>query len=69
MAAVSVKRSIGFPNTYLLDIDYPVDSAIQHLNNRDQVLTKICLPGNKTPILRLSHPTGCTEPACFHSHL
>ena len=48
MAAVSVKRSIGFPNTYLLDIDYPLDSAIQHLNNRYQALTKICLPGNKT---------------------
>ena len=31
MAAVSVKRSIGFPNTFPR---YPVDSAIHLLNNR-----------------------------------
>ena len=49
MAAALVKRSIDFPNTYLLDSDFPVDSAIQRLNNRGQVLTKICLPENKTP--------------------
>ena len=48
MAAVSVKRSIGFPNTYLLDSDYPVGSVIQRLSNRSYVLPKICLPGNKT---------------------
>ena len=48
MAAVSVKRSNGFPNTYLLDSDYPVDSVIQRLINRGQVLAKICLPGNKS---------------------
>ena len=41
-------NAIGFANTYLLDSDYPVDSAIQRLNNQGQVLTKICLPGNKT---------------------
>ena len=29
--------TIGFPNTYPLDSDYPVDSAIQRLNNQDQV--------------------------------
>lgn len=48
MAAASVKRSVGLPNTYLLDSDYPVDSVIQRLSNRGQVLMKICLPGNKT---------------------
>ena len=48
MTAASVKRSVGFPNTYLLDSDYPVDSVIQRLSNRGQVLMKICLPGNKT---------------------
>lgn len=48
MAAASVKRSVGFPNTYLLDSDYPVDSVIQRLSNRGQVLMKICLPENKT---------------------
>ena len=26
--------AIGFPNTYPLDSDYPVDSAIQRFNNR-----------------------------------
>ena len=43
-----VDNATGFPNTYLLDSDYPVDSVIQRLSNRGQVLTKICLPGNKT---------------------
>ena len=27
---------MGFPNSYPLDSIYPVDSAIQHLNNRGQ---------------------------------
>ena len=29
-----VDSANGFPNTYPLDSDYPVDSAIQRLNNR-----------------------------------
>ena len=41
-------NAIGFANSYLLDSDYPVDSAIQRLNNQGQVLTKICQPENKT---------------------
>ena len=32
-------NSIGFPNTYLLDSDFPVDSAIQRLNIRGLIIT------------------------------
>ena len=29
--------AIGFPNTYLLEMIYPVDNAIQRLNNQGQI--------------------------------
>ena len=29
--------AIGFPNTYLLEVIYPVDNAIQRLNNQGQI--------------------------------
>ena len=34
-----VSNEIGFPNTYPLDSDYPVDCGIQRLNNWGQVVT------------------------------
>ena len=34
-----ISNEIGFPNTYPLDSDYPVDSGIQRLNNRGLVVT------------------------------
>ena len=37
-----VDSAISFPNTYLLDSDLSVDSAIRSLNNRGQKI-KICL--------------------------
>ena len=31
-------RTIGFPSTYPLDSDFPLDSAIQRLNNRGLII-------------------------------
>ena len=38
-------NAIDFPNARLLDIDYPLDSAIQRLNNRGQS----CFCQNQSP--------------------
>ena len=39
LAGLPVDNPIGFPNTYLLDSDFPVDSAIQRLNIRGPIIT------------------------------
>ena len=39
LRGLPVDNPIGFPNTYLLDSDFPVDSAIQPLNIRGLIIT------------------------------
>ena len=39
LPALPVDNPIGFPNTYILDNDFPVDSAIQPLNIRGSIIT------------------------------
>ena len=39
LPALPVDNPIGFPNTYLLDSDFPVDTAIQRLNIRGPIIT------------------------------
>jgi len=43
-----VHNTIGFPNTFHWVVIYPVDSAIQHLNNRGLVASwlPVALPGD-----------------------
>ena len=42
LRGLPVDNPIGFPNTYLLDSDFPVDSSIQRLNIRGLIITKLC---------------------------
>ena len=39
LPGLPVDNPIGLPNTYLLDSDFPVDSAIQRLNIRGPIIT------------------------------
>ena len=39
LPALPVDNPIGFPDTYLLDSDFPVDSASQRLNIRGLIIT------------------------------
>ena len=49
LRGLPVDNPIGFPNTYLLDSDFPVDSAIQPLNIRGLIITLCHWPELQIP--------------------
>ena len=57
LPGLPVDNPIGLANTYLLDSDFPVDSAIQRLNIRGPIITLCHWPGlqiSQCPLLSFS---------------